>query len=84
MKHFLDGVPSWGPGEVVVLGDVSLQHLKHIYVFDLYRERLLQELAQAGVSRINGKPIDAVIVSFHSTRRVRELPNGDVLVYGQI
>jgi len=52
-----------GKGEVVVRGDVSISHLKEIRVHPLRRDEVLAMLKNNGITEVNGKPIEKVVVS---------------------
>lgn len=72
LLHFLESAPTtnhsrYGPipiirGEVVFNAPVSLRYLTTIRVLSFHRDRVIRELREAGISTINGRPIEDVVV----------------------
>lgn len=69
------------PGEVVIKGAVGLESLTSIWIVEIYRDPVLQELKDAGIHSINGIPIEQVLKPIKILVPYEELPNGDLILF---
>lgn len=76
LRSFLQRISD--PGELVLNGPIDIRYLRAIWVVEIYRESLLQQLRAAGLTAINGHPLEEVILPVKIQGAYKVLPDGEV------